>query len=135
MNGTKQGCSDCSSQHGVWRRSRFKGLHYQDQMKIVQEHAGFVSSVLIVATMQECAPEQTSNARNKGANKEQTTPSKFPSAELGGGGTNSQLNWEGQRLNATDCSNCATNSQEGVTITVATGVCGRVCLSVVPLKV
>jgi len=38
-------------------------------------------------------------------------------------------------LNTTDGSNCATKSQEGVTVTATTGAGERVCVSVVPLKV
>lgn len=55
-------------------------------------------------------------------------------SEPDGSGT-SQLNRKGQRLNTTDGSNCSTNSQEGVTVTAATGAGEQVCLSVVPLKV
>ena len=39
IDGTKLRCSVCSNQHGVWRCGKFKGLSYQDRMKIVQEHS------------------------------------------------------------------------------------------------
>ena len=38
IDGTKLRCLVCSNQHGVWRCGKFKGLSYQDRMKIVQEH-------------------------------------------------------------------------------------------------
>ena len=38
-NGLRQGCSVCSNQDGVWRCGKFKGLPYQDKMKIVQENS------------------------------------------------------------------------------------------------
>ena len=68
--------------------------------------------------MLECAPAgQTSNARTKGAI------------------TNRTHCYILLPLSLVVVQNCVTNSQEGVTVTAATGAGERVCLSVVPRKV
>lgn len=135
MNGTKQGCSVCSNQHGVWRCSKFKGLSYQDKMKMVQEHSLCIKCLNGGHYARIC-PRTNFKCQKEGCNKEHNTLLHPPPSEPDGSGTNqSQINREGQRSNTADGSNYATDSQEGVTVTAATGAGERICLSVVPLKV
>ena len=134
-NGAKQGCSVCSNQHGVWRCGKFKGLPYQDKIKIVQENSLCIKCLNGGHYARIC-PKTNFKCQKEGCNKEHNTLLHPPPSEPDGGGTSqSQLDREGLRLNTMDGSNSETSYQDGVTVTAATGAGERVCLSVVPLKV
>ena len=134
-NGARQGCSVCSNQHGVWRCGKFKGLPYQDKMKIVQENSLCIKCLNGGHYARIC-PKTNFKCQKEGCNKEHNTLLHPPASEPDGGGTNqSQLNREGLRLNTIDGSNSEMSNQDGVNVTAATGAGERVCLSVVPLKV
>ena len=134
-NGEKQGCSVCYNQHGVWRCGTFKGLPYQDKMKIVQEHSLCIKCLNGGHYARTC-PRTNFKCQKEGCNKEHNTLLHTPPSEPdGGGASQNQLNREGPRLNTTDGSNFETSNQDGGTVTAATGAGERVCLSVVPLKV
>ena len=134
-NGAKQGCSVCSNQHGVWRCGKYKGLPYQDKMKIVQENSLCIKCLNGGHYARIC-PKTNFKCQKEGCNKEHNTLLHPPPSEPDGGGTSqNQLDREGLRLNTMDGSNSETSYQDGVTVTAATGAGERVCLSVVPLKV
>ena len=134
-NGARQGCSVCSNQHGVWRCGKFKGLPYQDKMKIVQENSLCIKCLNGGHYARIC-PKTNFKCQKEGCNKQHNTLLHPPTSEPDGGGTSqSQLNREGLRLNTIDGSNSETSNQDGVNVTAATGAGERVCLSVVPLKV
>ena len=134
-NGLRQGCSVCSNQHGVWRCGKFKGLPYQDKMKIVQENSLCIKCLNGGHYARIC-PKTNFKCQKEGCNKEHNTLLHPPTSETDGGGTSQmQLNREDLRLNTIDGSNSETSSQDRVNVTAATGAGERVCLSVVPLKV
>ena len=134
-NCSKQDCSICCNQHGVWRCGKFKGLPYQDKMKIVQENSLCIKCLNGGHCARIC-PKTNFKCQKEGCNKEHNTLLHPPPSEPDGSGTSqSQLDREGLRLNTIDCSNSETNYQDGVTVTAATGAGERVCFSVVSLKV
>ena len=132
-NGAKQGCSVCPKQHGVWRCGKFKGLPYQERMKIVQENSLCIKCQNGGHYARIC-PKTNFKCQIEGCNKEHNTLLHPPPSESDGGGiSQSQLNREGQRLNTIEGSN--SEASNGIHVTAATGAGERVCLSVVPLKV
>ena len=128
MNGAKQDCSVCSNQHGVWRCGKFKGLPYQDKMKIVQENSLCIKCLNGGHYARIC-PKTNFKCQKEGCNKEHNTLLHPPPSEPDGGGTSqNQLDREGLRMNTMDGSNSETSYQDEVTVTAATAAGERVCL-------